>query len=175
MGNDDRAQKVRGCVGPGPGCVIISLRNFGQLLSGDLVSRPGRCQTHPPVHSNAQRAWSALPALGHKGALYHILWSWVLEDQVPVEKLMAAALKQSPASALKTIKSKNRQIVQEIKPKDQCVTHSVQQVVGKPTPSEMPPGRLMHTVQKTQVAAQSTHCELCTLQSPICKLKEVLA
>ena len=31
MENDDRAEKVRGCVGPGPGCVIISLRNFGQL------------------------------------------------------------------------------------------------------------------------------------------------
>ena len=83
-------------------------------MSGDLVSRPGRCWTHPPVHSNAQRARSALPALGHKGALYHIQWSWVLEDQVPVEKPMAS-LKQSPASALNTIKSKNRQSVQEIK------------------------------------------------------------
>ena len=90
--------------------VIISLRNFRQLCLADLVfPAPDVCRTRPAVHSNAQPPWSALPALGHKAAMYHILWSWVLEHQVPSTQT------KSSISTQKTIKSKNRQSQQGIK------------------------------------------------------------
>ena len=91
--------------------VIISLRNFGQLCLADLVfPAPDVCRTHPAVHSNAQPCRSALPALGHKAAMYHILWSWVLEYQV-----LKYLKTKSSISTQKTIKSKNRQSMQGIK------------------------------------------------------------
>ena len=84
------------------------------------------------------------------------------EFQVPVEKPMAS-LKQSRASALKTTKSENRQSVQG-RSKDQCVTHSVQQAVAKPTTGE---GQVAAhcTVHSAQVAAHSTNTSCCTLYS----------